>query len=154
MYIQVPPPIQLRDLVSGDLLSEENITDEKGRTYKSLGLSYENKPISMRTWFLRSISQHFKGYEEFKAARRIEKALAKAEKDRAADGLFPVVEISKDDTAMWQQKLKALQLGADAFMQYADFADAVSPASPDNPRGMSEEKPKAELRSVEAPAGG
>ena len=71
MYLQVPPPIQLRDLVTGDLLSDESITDDKGRTYKSLGLSYENKPIAMRTWFLRVVSPHFKGYAEFKIARRI-----------------------------------------------------------------------------------
>jgi len=142
MYLQVPRPILYVNHETGKPLTDEDITDDKGRTFKSLGIPYRNEPMSMRRWFLRYIADLFTGYNEMKAARRIEKALAKAEKERTEEGPLPVVEVKKDDVDMLRIKIETLSLPATIMMQMEAFLEAVDK--------VSEEKPKAEFHAVDA----
>lgn len=129
MWIQVPGPITLMDVVRKVPLRQQKVIDGKVEVV-------EASPLSMRDFFIEHVSPTLSGWKEYKQGDKIVAELAKAEEQRAASQDDPWVQIEEADLGLFRQKLEKLPLNGYHGMQFLPFMQAVEDAKKERPKDL------------------
>lgn len=132
MFIQVPPPIQLKDRSGAPIKVQKLVNGAV-----TVG---DHEAESLYDFAIERLAGQPSTFKEQRMWLRILDKLAAVEKERTSGVEEPWVELDDNEFKALKDKMESLQLGGLAMQQFMPFMDAIDDAKRERPKLKAVEK--------------